>query len=293
MADPNILLPNIATETPSGGWNESSLSALLNSIQNPSQPAANIASAGQAAAPANSSALDPINQASYDWAHNAGLEEYARNNPGMGQPGGQGGTGQGQTGGAGQGQTGGTGQGGAAQSFTPMTEDNPLAKMLRDIGVTGPLTGSAPSVNNVTGAYLTGSSPTITSPFRHLFNQDQINDFAIKTPTTVSTMGADGKINSQSYNWWDPNASLSAAISSNNGDTTSSNNGDTTQSATQSATPTGAPGEPAAGNTVTGNLGQYQTPIDEFYGENFAYSGPLIHTNDWGLAQMFPNKYRY
>lgn len=44
--------------------------------------------------PATGGQLSPADQASWDQAHNASLEEYARNNPGMGPPGG--GTGQGQ-----------------------------------------------------------------------------------------------------------------------------------------------------------------------------------------------------
>lgn len=84
--------------------------------------------------------------------------------------------------------------------------------MLRRIGVTGDITGQAPSTNATTGATLSGPNPIITSPFRHLFSQEQIDQFGQHTPMEVNTLASDGTMKQQTLNWWDPNAQLTEAI---------------------------------------------------------------------------------
>jgi hypothetical protein len=72
--------------------------------------------------------------------------------------------------------------------------------------------GPPPSINPANNAMLSGPNPIITSPFRHLFTQGQIDSYGLHTPMVISNIDAAGKIHSRDYNWWDPNAVLNTLV---------------------------------------------------------------------------------
>lgn len=94
---------------------------------------------------------------------------------------------------------------------TSTTEDYRRMVMQLNAGKVPGMTGSLmPPPPPTGGAVLSGSSPTITAPFRHMFTQDQINQYAIKEPMMVyqPTAGKDGApdFKEGSLEWWKPNA---------------------------------------------------------------------------------------
>jgi hypothetical protein len=72
--------------------------------------------------------------------------------------------------------------------------------------------GPPPSINPANNAMLSGPNPIITSPFRHLFTQGQVDAYGLHTPMVISNVDAAGKIHSRDYNWWDPNAVLNTLV---------------------------------------------------------------------------------
>jgi hypothetical protein len=55
-----------------------------------------------------------------------------------------------------------------------------------------------------------GPGYVITAPFRGLYTQDQVDQYGQQTPMTLGSVTPDGKYQTQTYNWWDPNAQPSA-----------------------------------------------------------------------------------
>lgn len=85
----------------------------------------------------------------------------------------------------------------------PLPADNSFAQTLAALGVGGNIPGPAPSVNPILGTTLYGPNPTISAPFRHLFNQAQVDAYGIRQPAKIYNL-EDGTITSQKFDWWKP-----------------------------------------------------------------------------------------
>jgi hypothetical protein len=122
----------------------------------------------------------------------------------------------------------GSGSGGLGGGFLGGSGGNVLADLLARLrgdngsGTSGPGTGAIgdPTATQMVQQSLSslgipetvtsGPGYVITAPFRGLYTQGQVDQYGQQTPMTLGSVTPDGKYQTQTYNWWDPNAQPSA-----------------------------------------------------------------------------------